>query len=125
MLNDSLKTLAATPPPAHRMWKFKTARSAHSEINRLESLLGMSPSALDCNMSASNRRIVELEAMMVSRNAAPVVSVAVPVVAAPVVETFGREKFCAAAKLEKGAAKSVVRGVFGRDRFCAAVKKTN
>jgi hypothetical protein len=105
MLNDSIKTLAATPPPAHRRWKFKTALTAHAEINRLERLLGMSPSGLDFNLTAANWRIVQLEVLAAHvpapRSAPP--TMAVP----PAPDAAARSQ-------------SLAEGLTGRARFNAS-----
>ncbi len=82
MLNDSLKILAATPPPAHRLWRYKTSSTASARINELEAALGLPLSERSFNLARANEKIAALEAMLATKAAAPVV--AAPVVAAPV-----------------------------------------
>ncbi len=69
-MNDTINTLATTPPPAHKLWRFKTSRLAQAETNRLENLLGLPPSPLNFNLTAANARIRDLEAVLAAKNAA-------------------------------------------------------
>jgi hypothetical protein len=74
MLTDSIKTLSATPPPEHRLWRFKTIRTAHAEVNRLEAALGLPQSGIGqfgFNVTRANQKIVDLESMLAVKAAAP------------------------------------------------------
>lgn len=81
MLNDSINTLAATPPPAHKTWKFKTSSTASARINALESALGLPLSERTYNLTRANEKIAALESMLAAKSAAPVV--VAPVAATP------------------------------------------
>jgi hypothetical protein len=81
MLNDSINTLAATPPPAHKTWKFKTSSTASARINELEAALGLPLSERSFNLTRANEKIAALQAMLAAKSAVPVV--AAPVAAAP------------------------------------------
>ena len=123
MDQDIVRQLAAQPPPARRLWKYTTARSALARINELEIQLGLPQSALGFNLTAANSRICELESMVAARakSAAPVV---VAPVVEQVVEKFGRERFCAAVARDT-AAKPVPQThpeLRGREKFCDAVR---
>lgn len=62
MTTNPISILNSTaPPPPRQPWKFKTARTAQAEINRLESLLGMPASPLNFNLNQANARVRELE----------------------------------------------------------------
>jgi hypothetical protein len=129
MLNDSLKTLSATPPPAHRLWKFKTAKTAKVKINELEAILGLPASPLDCNLISANARIRELESLLAHTNASKTApAIAAPIVAtpaaAPVVEKFGRERFIESCRAELSRPPEKTNShLTGRARFCAANHK--
>jgi hypothetical protein len=92
-MKTSLETLAATSPKL----AFRSYRESAEKIKTLETALGLPAGKPIYNVRAAAVRIAELETMLAAKqSAAPA---AVPVVAAPVVETFGRERFCAAAKV--------------------------
>jgi hypothetical protein len=121
MEQQTIRTLASTPPPAHRLWRFKSARSAHAETNRLENLLGLPASRMSFNLTEANSQIRELESMLAAKSAAPVV---VAPVVAPVVERFGRERFAASCAADFAAKSQSRPELHGRDRFLADVRVT-
>ncbi len=91
--------------------KFDRIKEANAEIQRLETVLGISPSRPTFNIFAANRRIVELQSL-VSRKSG-----------APTSELHGLARAAAAVKIHgptqipfSGGAKT------GRDRFKNAVR---
>jgi hypothetical protein len=125
----TIATLANTPPPI-RKWKFSTARTAHAEINRLESLLGLPQSQFGhfgFNLTRAHQKIAELESKL---KAKAVVQTALPPVAIPVApkiepEKFGLERASAAARVENDKPAEVPIGLTGRARAAAAVRIKN
>jgi hypothetical protein len=79
MEHSTIKTLAGSPPPGRRHWRFTTARAACSEINRLERLLGLPQSAMSFNLASANKLADDLAARVPASMAAP----AAPVPTAP------------------------------------------
>jgi hypothetical protein len=137
MLNDSINTLAATPPPAHKTWKFKTSSTASARINELEAALGLPLSERSFNLTRANEKIAALESMLAAKSAAPVVvapvaaapkptAIAAPAKAAPAatIELHGREKFIASSRADLSRpAEKPNSHLTGRARFCAANHK--
>jgi hypothetical protein len=68
MLNDSIKTLAATSPKI----AFVNVRDCAKRVTELENILGIKPSKPTWNIVRANARIAELESMLTDRTAAPV-----------------------------------------------------
>jgi hypothetical protein len=90
MLNDALKTLAATPPPAKKYaWRYLNAGKTTAKIVELEKALGLEHGTPIFNIKKSNERILELEAMLAAKEPAPAVAAVpvAPVAAAPEIST--------------------------------------
>jgi hypothetical protein len=71
------KLAASAPPPASKPWKFKDARTAWAEIERLESQIGIPHGPRIIQLGTANMRIAELEMILQKIKAAappPVVS---------------------------------------------------
>jgi hypothetical protein len=121
MLNDSIKTLAATPPPAHRLWRFKTSSTATARINELEARLGLPLSGRSFNLNFANARIVELEAMLAAKSVPPNADAPAQTIAT---NLTGRARFaasCAADAAAKPKSQSHPE-LHGRARFAADVR---
>lgn len=127
MDQDIVRQLASQPPPAHRLWRFNTARSAQARINELETQLVLPQSPLDYNITVANSRIRALEAMVQKIEAAKSAALAPTAAAAPALSALhGRERFIAAAKAgEHKPSKTVFSHLKGRDRFMAAAAVDN
>jgi hypothetical protein len=78
MLPDTLKALSAHPPPKFSNLRFQKHAAAYAEIERLETLLGVSHSQPPNNIVAANARVSQLTELLEAKVAAPAVPAASP-----------------------------------------------